>query len=332
MSHLLASLPAAALVALGWLSGSFLLAAPEPDLPVLGEDLFLLHCAECHGINGDGFGERANVPYARPRSFASGHFKLTTTENQVPSDEDLKRTIRYGMPGSGMPNWGWLGETEVGALATFVRHLTNEGLRLGIEAAIAEGRMTRETGETLLAERTTPGAPIVIPDEPAPTPQGTERGRRIYAEACASCHGKDGHRVAGQGLSSALKNDAEGNWLPPTSLRRGVFKGGGEGSQLYARLYKGMNGTAMPAYGESYSPQQLWDVVHYVQHLATLGVPQASEALATEEADAPDSAPPVTSSGTQTEDSERGFSIWTVFGLLAVAGVLLLLFGLGSTS
>ncbi len=44
-----------------------------------------------------------------------------------------------------------------------------------------------------------------------------------------------------------------------------------EGEQVYIRLLKGISGTAMPAYEGAYQPEQLWDLVHYVQLLAQPG-------------------------------------------------------------
>ena len=232
----------------------------------LGRRLFLRHCAECHGANGDGWGERHEITYARPRSFMSARFKLSTTENRIPSNEDLERTIRRGMPGSGMPSWSQLDREEISALARFVRELGVAPLRVAFDRQVAEGRLSREEADLRLAEKTVPGPPVLISPETELTPEGEERGQRIYLEACAACHGP-----AGDSPPGLLMTDLEGNWLPPTSLSKGVFKGGFEGERIYARIVKGIDGTAMPAFEGAYSGEQLWNLVHYVQLLSTEG-------------------------------------------------------------
>ena len=232
-----------------------------PELE-LGRTLYLRYCAECHGDDGGGEGMRQDVSYARPRDFQSRIFKLSTTQNLVPSDDDLYRSIATGMPGSGMPNWGYLPEQEIRALVAWVRHFGHVALRERLDRQIADGELTEEQANVTFAELTTPGPPIDVPPEPSKSDAGLARGREVYLEACAPCHGANGVSVGD------LKLDSRGNWLVPTSLAEGVFKGGTEGAQIYARLAKGMNGTAMPAYDQAYGGETLWRVVHYVQGIA----------------------------------------------------------------
>lgn len=83
-------------------------ASQAPTLLDRGRQLFATQCAVCHGETGDGAGKFAYLMNPRPRNLKAGKFKLATTENQIPSDEDLMRTISRGMPGSAMPPWGHL--------------------------------------------------------------------------------------------------------------------------------------------------------------------------------------------------------------------------------
>jgi mono/diheme cytochrome c family protein len=59
--------------------------------------------------------------------------------------------------------------------------------------------------------------------------------------------------------------------VPPRSFVSGIYKGGMEGHQIYARVHKGMRGTPMPAYEGNYSSDEMWDLIHYVQSLAREG-------------------------------------------------------------
>jgi len=237
-----------------------------------GAVLFGKYCALCHGENGDGAGKFAYLMNPRPRNFRQGDFKLVTTVNQVPSDDDLLRTISRGMPGSAMPPWGHLPEADLRALVQYVRQFhvaeANRRLQEQVEENILPAADVAET----LAQQTQPGNSLVVPTEPEFDDVRWFRGRRVYLEACASCHGVDGHPVP-----EAIKYDSEGYPVPPRSFVNGIFKGGSEGPQLYARVVKGMKGTPMPAFEGTYGDDAIWDLIHYVQSLARAGAQQRAQ-------------------------------------------------------
>ncbi|MCH9033939.1 MAG: c-type cytochrome, partial [Planctomycetes bacterium] len=238
----------------------------QDPLLVRGAELFTKSCVICHGENGDGGGKFAYLMNPRPRDFQKGDFKLATTQNQIPSDTDLIRTISNGMPGSAMPPWGHLPDADLEALAKYVRSLHVIATEQMLKQWVADGSIADSELAEMLASRTKPSAALVIPPEP---PFGEVRwfhGRTLYLENCASCHGVDGHPMA-----DAVKFDAEGYPVPPRSFVDGIFKGSSEGYQLYARIWKGMLGTPMPASEGIYSGDDMWDLIHYVQSLARQG-------------------------------------------------------------
>jgi len=69
-----------------------------------GQQTFAKQCAPCHGVEGRGDGEAAYLLYPRPRNFHAGKFRLVSTWEGVPTDDDLFQTISRGMPGSAMPS------------------------------------------------------------------------------------------------------------------------------------------------------------------------------------------------------------------------------------
>src|SRR5579862_7527581 len=89
----------------------------------LGQRVYAQHCAVCHGPDGHGNGPAAPSLQPRPRDFRNGVFKIKSTpEGQPPTLDDVRRTIKAGMPGSSMPGWSdLLGDAEVDAVATYVR-------------------------------------------------------------------------------------------------------------------------------------------------------------------------------------------------------------------
>lgn len=233
---------------------------------VRGAELFTKNCVICHGDNGDGAGKFAYLMNPRPRDFQKGDFKLATTQNQIPSDADLIHTISNGMPGSAMPPWGHLPDADLEALAKFVRSLHVIATEQMLKQWVAAGSLAASEYTETLASRTQPEAALVIPPEPSFDNVRWFHGRKLYLENCASCHDVDGHPVA-----DAVKYDAEGYPVPPRSFVNGIFKGKSEGHQLYARIWKGMKGTPMPASEGIYSGDDMWDLIHYVQSLARQG-------------------------------------------------------------
>ena len=102
------------------------LQAQEPDLgteaPDLGTEaqrdagkvIYEQKCAQCHGAEGEGDGDGGAYFRPAPRDLTSGTFKVRTTESgELPTDEDLKRVIRLGMPATGMPAWPDFGDREL---------------------------------------------------------------------------------------------------------------------------------------------------------------------------------------------------------------------------
>jgi mono/diheme cytochrome c family protein len=75
-------------------------APTSPQALALGKQVFLKQCAPCHGATGAGDGEASWLLYPRPRNFRMGKFRLISTWDGVPTDDDLFETITRGIPGS----------------------------------------------------------------------------------------------------------------------------------------------------------------------------------------------------------------------------------------
>lgn len=231
--------------------------ATPPDPAQHTRQLYERDCAACHGVRGDGRGEAAYLLQPKPRNFRAGRFRLVSSEELQPTREDLFRVITRGMPGTAMPPWGHLDEADRWALAEYVLHLSREGW---LQLAMSRGE-TREEAEKYAQEMTRPGKPIPIPPEPAVTPEGLEVGRQYYLEACARCHGDEG-----EGYRDPHWRTHEGYPTWARNLKRGVFKGGREGEQLYLRFFTGLPGTPMPS--GFLEPDQVWRVVQFIQSLS----------------------------------------------------------------
>lgn len=246
--------------------------AAQRKLMARGKELFAKQCAICHGDAGNGAGQFAYLMNPRPRNFQQGNFKLATTQNQVPSDEDLVRTISRGMPGSAMPPWAHLPISDLESLAAYVRDIRLNAVRQEAEALKSKGELEPAKLDEYVESRVRPGPPLVVPSEPPSDDIRWFNGRRLYLEGCASCHGVNGEPVA-----DAVKFDSEGYPVPPRSFVNGIYKGGSEGHQLYVRILKGLKGTPMPASEGNYSTDDVWDLIHYVQSLSREGAQSRAE-------------------------------------------------------
>ncbi len=73
-------------------------AVSAPKVATAGdaESLYSSKCAICHGADGRGDGVAAYLLQPKPRNFRTGEFRIVSTENQVPTEADLVRTITQG--------------------------------------------------------------------------------------------------------------------------------------------------------------------------------------------------------------------------------------------
>jgi mono/diheme cytochrome c family protein len=240
-------------------------AAAHPAAPD-GATLYTQHCAACHGARGDGVG--ATSPYLETpaRRFGEERFRLASTANGVPTDDDLVAVVRNGIPGTAMPSFAHLSDGERKALAGHVLGLTRERLfakvfRKAEEEGGADPAEVAEAVENMLR----PGAPVEVPRPfAAATPESITHGRQLYTQNCASCHGPEG-----RGDGPQVKDLRNENGLPtrPRDLTRGVFKGGSDPARLYARIALGMPGTPMPA-SATLRPEEIADVINYIRSLS----------------------------------------------------------------
>jgi DMSO reductase family type II enzyme heme b subunit len=222
-----------------------------------GKTAYDQQCAACHGENGDGNGAAAVWVYPKPRDFSVGQFKVKSTPGQaLPSDDDLLRSVTRGLPGSSMPGFAYLDESDLRDVVQYVKHLTayinNTGQRINRFEEAAAGGATIES--------------VAVPPEPAATVQELTLGREVYLKMqCALCHGETG---AGDGTQVPTLKDSAGLPVRPRDFNTGLFRGGHTGRDLYLRIHNGMPGTPMIPYGEDVmKPEERWALVHYVQSL-----------------------------------------------------------------
>ena len=201
------------------------------------------YCAWCHGPNGDGRGlggRRFDLP---PRDFTTASFKCrTTSTGSLPTDDDLRRSIRDGLHGTGMPAWRALSGRQVENVIAFIKHFS-----------------TRWMSEPV-------PPPLAVPPEPPTTPDSVRRGSELWARLrCATCHGDRGQ---GAGLAAPNLHDDAGNTMRAADLtKKGSLRCGDSATRIYTTFMTGLNGTPMPSFESVVKPDEAWDLVHFVQSL-----------------------------------------------------------------
>lgn len=207
-----------------------------------GKDLFRRYCVGCHGKDGDGNGENAPWVDPKPRDFTLGIFKCRSTPTgSMPLDDDLFQTISRGVDTTAMPSWNPLTNQQRADLVAYIKTFSP--------------RFREEK----------PDAPIKLSPETPDTSESRKRGEVLYQTTlkCAQCHGDKGR---GDGPSAATLRDDKDNPIVPynfTVLNR--FKCGDTNADLYRIFMTGLDGTPMPSYADYVSPDQAWDLVHFLR-------------------------------------------------------------------
>lgn len=241
-----------------------------------GRTAYLTHCVGCHGSQGDGAGPAARHLAPRPRNFRKGLFKFTSTDAGArPRRPDLLRTVTEGLVGSSMPEFRLLPEAVRLDLVEYVRWLGARGEfeQLVLDLAWEDEELPEpdELAGIVLARwhpdelrQTFPGAPEG-PNDAESVARGDKLFNDIEGANCSACHGPRG---AGDGPTADNYLDDWGWPIRPRNLQTGVFRAGQESVDLYRTIASGIKGTPMPSFAGAMTPEQIWDMVHFVQSLS----------------------------------------------------------------
>jgi cytochrome c oxidase cbb3-type subunit 2 len=215
---------------------------PDPAAAARGSKAYGKYCISCHGVHGDGRGPTADWIDPRPRNFTTGTFKFrSTASGELPTDADLEQTIEQGLNHTNMPTWRALTAVERRDLVQFIKTFSP--------------RFASEPQ----------GKPIPIPASPALTPAMVAKGHEVWNKVqCASCHGDGGK---GDGASAPTLHDDWGQPIVPRDFTTGPLKVGDRPKDLYRAFMTGLNGSPMPSFAESITPEEAWALVAYVRSL-----------------------------------------------------------------
>lgn len=230
-------------------------AAPlDFNLYMQGKYVYERNCIVCHGQRGDGNGEMSPTLKPRPRSFREGMFKFRTTPpGKLPTDDDLRRTIRGGLSGTAMGMFNQLSDEEVDSVITYVKSFSRRWRKPENHAQ-----------------------PVDLSPAPAWFKQAAEiktharEGQKLFAVHCATCHGE---KADGKGPAAIALKDIWGLPAAPSDLRQPHLRCGDAPDDIFRVLATGLNGTPMVSFDAALTQAQRWDIIAFILDIRVPPVP-----------------------------------------------------------
>jgi mono/diheme cytochrome c family protein len=185
---------------------------------------------------------------------------------------------RYTSPKSIMPEFSFyyedIGSTGDVAPSQDVMNLISYVQSLGGNAAVQREDHQNELKAKLLAARAAGNEAIIhewfpstwrtVRNPMEATLRSLTHGKQIFATNCVGCHGLTG---AGDGPAARFINDPKPRNFTDANQQL-IFSDG----ELYDAILFGVDGTAMPAWGDLLTVNDIWDVTNFIRTIPNGGL------------------------------------------------------------
>ncbi len=220
-----------------------------------GKTLYIKNCSPCHGDDGNSARWTKNSLNPAPRNFTTAKAKREL------SRERMIESVTRGRPGTAMmPFTTRLDKEEIANVVDYIRASfmsKNTTATAPIATALSQPTAKKTVAGQFDVSRHLSG--IGKTDMTMAFPKGLQgdfaNGRRFFMKNCFTCHGKEGN---GQGPRAKFIFPKPRNFHSQESktyLNRPA---------LFLAIYRGKQGTVMPAWGRVLDDQQIADVAEFV--------------------------------------------------------------------
>jgi mono/diheme cytochrome c family protein len=233
---------------------------PDPETLELGRSLYNVRCMTCHGVNGDGKQVTPEYLSVPPRDFtgqshAIGRltFKFTSLNwtDPLALDEDLKKTIREGLPGTPMPGFQDMSDEELDAVLDYIK-------------SFGYGWWKYQRPQKPAIE--VPETPPDLASE-----SRIDAGRQLFKlQGCLACHGdiEQGSNPPAELPTEWLDDEGNPIFITPRNfavepMRRPNVR------DAFKTIRLGIGGT--PMVPNAITDEQTWDLIAYIVHLRSTG-------------------------------------------------------------
>jgi mono/diheme cytochrome c family protein len=220
-----------------------------------------------------------------------------------PTRDDLAAVIRRGAVGTSMPAFPLLPEQEVQDLIDYVRYLSQRGelehrilTMIEAEDDVFEDLPAAEGGDPKAEEQVRKVRFIdgvveqqvqaiaadwnkaddfvlqPLTTEPKYSLESVARGKEAFLSNVGNCYGCHGNDGRGMDIPPEQAKNFQDNWGNPSraaDLSAGMFHGGGRSIDIYRRIMIGIEPMPSRYADMSKKPDLVWDLVHYVQYVAS---------------------------------------------------------------
>ena len=232
----------------------------NPEPLEKGRFIYNVNCMTCHGVNGDGKSVTPEALPIRPRDFTGQThsakrviFKYTSLNKADPLalDEDLRKTIKEGLPGTPMPGFSTLSDEDIDALLDYIKHF-----------AYPVWRFEQPKSPALQV----PPVPQDLAEQGR-----TDAGRDLFkSRGCIACHGdpEQGGKPPAELPTDWLNDEGKPIFVMPRNFATDPLRRPAP-QDIFKTIRLGIGGTAMPA--NPLSDEETWDLIAYVLHLQQTG-------------------------------------------------------------
>lgn len=196
----------------------------KADNVTKGREIFVQNCASCHAADGKGL----IGPDLTDNIWLYGG-----------KPEEVFKTITNGVPKTGMPTWGpVLGPEKIAIVSAYVYSLSHD----------LNGNLRPELAEAAKAAQNS--AKIINIADVIGKPENIAKGKEVFAQNCASCHGPEAKGLVGPNLT-------DNEWIH-----------GGNPEDIKNTIEKGVAAKGMPTWGPILGAEKVADATAFVYSLS----------------------------------------------------------------